>query len=50
MIKFINEKEMAEELYKNNKLINDNTLIRLRCYIKLLKQNNGHYYKYFILL
>ena len=40
MIKFINEKEMAEELYKNNKLINDNTLIRLRCYIKLLKQMN----------
>ena len=38
MIKFINERELAEELLKDKKLINDNTVIRIRCYIKLLKQ------------
>ena len=38
MIKFINERELAEGLLNDKKLINDNTITRIRCYIKLLKQ------------
>lgn len=37
MVKIINEKIIAEELVKNNKLINDDTLTKIRCYIKYLK-------------
>ena len=38
MIKFINERELAEGLLNDKKLINDSTLPRIRAYIKLLKQ------------
>ena len=38
MIKFINERKLAESLIDDNRLINDTTLPRIRCFIKLLKQ------------
>ena len=37
MVKIINEEKIAKELIKNNKLINDDTLVKIRCYIKHLK-------------
>ena len=39
MIKIINEEIVAKELIKNNKLINEDTITKIRCYIKYLKHD-----------
>ena len=39
MIKFIDEEKVANDLVKNKSLINTDTLTKLRCYIKYLKNN-----------
>lgn len=39
MIKIINEEIVAKELIENNKLINEDTITKIRCYIKYLKHD-----------
>lgn len=40
MIKLINEETIANELINNSKTINEDTITKIRCYIKYLKHEN----------